>query len=1536
MTSEMTNMRIAVGTLLLAGLPLCGPAAGAATPYATETRRVVMIEDRGWDTAVSPDDSLDLSVLPKLEWNKKGADVSTVRGPYRFMQQAVDLSTRTFRVKGPYVKWFRKRVAVPTGLRADHAAFFRLAKARFGFTLFVNGRHAGTSYQANCEKELDVTPFLRDGENELVFGLTTFEGMYDPVRNLVRAPFYAYGEGMRWEGPVRLEFRPTTFIDDVFVETFLSTREVVFHLTLKNAAARETRVVPQVRVSPEDDYYRPHLEIAGEAVTVPAGGEVEVSYRRTWPADRKLLLWSGPNEGMQWLYLARCSLLDAKGRLVDQKDQTYGFRTVEARGRDIFVNGERVFLARTSIMGCQNDFEHWDYNRWIRGKNSVNAMRFHLGSQAFWDVPCGPRLGRYQVPELGNMFFFPESNPIDPDSIDAFCKSRCRWWRNNPSVIMYSLANETVWHSLDPKWDAFCSRYLAAMRKYAPNALMSADADNTWNGKLDVNNVHYPEGDAGTLSRKYPNAGFQFPNDLKWVDPVNGAPNGGWRTNPFAWDRPCVIGEFYCFPTPGFAGERLFDPGLHEIEDPAGSKGIDYPSPLARNPGEEALRMMCTWYRVCGFAGLNPWVRSLDYAVEPTLLDPLEFRPNWPAGGEFSRQVAMVNDGGCPVGSVKWSLDGVDCDFHAGGLIVTNVFQGSNWVGTIRARLPESARPFKLKLKAVACMGKGGPEQARLQETISVWPTAYDLSRTVDAGTVGVAGTSADGLLARLGLSSAVRVTDSLPASVTTLVVAPEAFRPAHRKMLDDLFARGGTAIVMHQKEWLPHRPDLPQADLQHAATKAFVRAKGHPLLEGVEEEHLWCWGTDNVLSAETYLKPHEGDFLPILECGGARELKWSPLLETRAGKGRAILNSFPSSALDDPIVLKLMANAIRYAARTENGARRPLAVALGTNTAARAFLARAFVKTTGNVSDADVLLVDASAGGTARKATASLLKKGGTVWLHGANPEFVRAALGEKIGGRLAFSENRPGVLFAPKAPGADTGLLRGVSNEDLAWCLAPLPGEKWSSPGEANYWRAAVKTAEPPRRQVEAADSMRMFGRFRKLTNPGFLAELKVGRGRVLVDCLDWERAVEKEPEKALRTVALLARNLGCAFDPVVKKKYSYRKLDLAKACNMGYWDQVAGDGKGGWTDQGRNDMRTFLVNHVGRNDYEETGMVTPVPPFPCQQTFNGVPFYLVDPKKNGGKGVISLGSSIAPKLMTAARDIPVGARFERLHVVHAAAWLSRPYGTPVAKFVLRYADGTEVEIPVKAVEDVCDWQKYQGGPNCKVAWSGANKVTGVSVNQSVFANPHPEKAVETLDVVGALTEAQYVVLGLTLATERKPLGEQSPELLFKADFAKEKFFSDFFGESYYNDASSAQPGADGLAVKTGKIAGLADKVKGFMRHPFEIRFSFTQTGAYARQGSVLAFAGTGVGLEIVNGAFVCLGRRLHARPVVGKRRACVIRYDGQSVWAWLDGGLEFVADAEGFSFMDSDSSHVALGWSQMPVTVHELSCFALKESK
>ena len=64
----------------------------------------------------------------------------------------------------------------------------------------------------------------------------------------------------------------------------------------------------------------------------------------------------------------------------------------------------------------------------------------------------------------------------------------------------------------------------------------------------------------------------------------------------------------------------------------------------------------------------------------------------------------------------------------------------------------------------------------------------------------------------------------------------------------------------------------------------------------------------------------------------------------------------------------------------------------------------------------------------------------------------------------------------------------------------------------------------------------------------------------------------------------------------------------LDLKRIVNMDWRDEIWGDGKGGWTDQGDNDLRQI---RVGRTQ------------------LLGVPFELIDPAGNQGKAVLTLGS-------------------------------------------------------------------------------------------------------------------------------------------------------------------------------------------------------------------------------------------------------------------------------------------------------------------
>ena len=122
--------------------------------------------------------------------------------------------------------------------------------------------------------------------------------------------------------------------------------------------------------------------------------------------------------------------------------------------------------------------------------------------------------------------------------------------------------------------------------------------------------------------------------------------------------------------------------------------------------------------------------------------------------------------------------------------------------------------------------------------------------------------------------------------------------------------------------------------------------------------------------------------------------------------------------------------------------------------------------------------------------------------------------------------------------------------------------------------------------------------------------------------------------------------------ANDLAGKKFYRYDHVNILPAANMGYADEYKGDGKGGWLDDGRADMRFFLINHVGTGGGEFGGMAVDTEKFPGEVRFNDVKFPLEDPRDHGGKAIVSFGSDKAPSIrLRETGELPVGKTAELL---------------------------------------------------------------------------------------------------------------------------------------------------------------------------------------------------------------------------------------------------------------------------------------------
>ena len=190
--------------------------------------------------------------------------------------------------------------------------------------------------------------------------------------------------------------------------------------------------------------------------------------------------------------------------------------------------------------------------------------------------------------------------------------------------------------------------------------------------------------------------------------------------------------------------------------------------------------------------------------------------------------------------------------------------------------------------------------------------------------------------------------------------------------------------------------------------------------------------------------------------------------------------------------------------------------------------------------------------------------------------------------------------------------------------------------------------------------------------------------------------------------------------------------RFIDLREVANRAFVDSVAGDGRGGWTDQGENCLRNAPW---GVTD--------------C----NGVPFDFIRPDQNGERACVMLRGAALPELPDAVRGIGVNLKAQALFFLHAAAWLEGG-NAEVMRYVVRYADGTSENIPVLARRDIDDWwidsrKKQAATARCRVGWKNSEN-RGFHILR--WDNPHPDKTIALIDMESACGAAVPVVAAIS----------------------------------------------------------------------------------------------------------------------------------------------------------------------------------------
>jgi beta-galactosidase len=330
----------------------------------------------------------------------------------------------------------------------DRSVFLRFEGVQSALLVWMNGVRVGYSEDSFTPAEFDVTKCLRPGRNVLAAEvLDIADGTYLEDQDMWRLAGIFRSVSLQARPKIRIrDFRVNTDLDDAYRDAVLS---VTARILNASAAAMRDLSVTATLLDPDG---KPVFVRKLHSGRIGRRSEALVDFRR--PVTNPLK-WTAETPNLYTLTLR----VDGPGdRPIEAVSCRIGFREVEIRGGLFLVNGRPVKLKGVNRHEFDPDFgrvvsmDRMMQDVRLMKRNNVNAVRTsHYPNRTEWLDLCD-RYGIYVIGEadVEAHGLWADGRPIAdwPEWKNAFVSrgvDMVERDKNHPSVVMWSLGNETGW-----------------------------------------------------------------------------------------------------------------------------------------------------------------------------------------------------------------------------------------------------------------------------------------------------------------------------------------------------------------------------------------------------------------------------------------------------------------------------------------------------------------------------------------------------------------------------------------------------------------------------------------------------------------------------------------------------------------------------------------------------------------------------------------------------------------------------------------------------------------------------------------------------------------------------------------------------------------------------------------------------------------------------------------------------------------------------------------------------------------------------------
>lgn len=340
---------------------------------------------------------------------------------------------------------YRRTFTIPKGWDGKEV-FVHFAGVSSAFYLWVNGEKVGYSQGSRVPAEFNITTYLKPGENIIAAEVYRWcDGSYLEDQDFWRLSGI-YRDVFLYAAPkVQLrDYFVTCDLDKDYKDAAVSVRAKVRNLS--EATAQRKVVVHLVDPDGKDEM----ILCQSPLVDVAAGAESVIEMAGTAVNPAK---WTSETPT---LYTIVLEMQDADGKTVETKAVRYGFREIEIKDQQLFVNGVSVLLKGANRHEHDPDRGHaLEPGSMMRDLDlmkqyNVNTVRTcHYPNQPIWYDLCD-LYGIYIIDEAnieGHGMGYGNDSLGHRPSWQLAHTERVRRMverdKNHPCVIIWSLGNES-------------------------------------------------------------------------------------------------------------------------------------------------------------------------------------------------------------------------------------------------------------------------------------------------------------------------------------------------------------------------------------------------------------------------------------------------------------------------------------------------------------------------------------------------------------------------------------------------------------------------------------------------------------------------------------------------------------------------------------------------------------------------------------------------------------------------------------------------------------------------------------------------------------------------------------------------------------------------------------------------------------------------------------------------------------------------------------------------------------------------------------